>query len=429
MYYNKKISVGTLAKQHRKSERTIYRWLRESNSDFSTVPHKSKVKHARAKKHSPEIFKRIIELKQEISQRSAPMVHKILKEEFPKGCPSISTIRNFIRDQGLSYKNQEYKQGYIRFQRQKPNDLWQIDIAGVQTIGHLKQLYLIALLDDCSRFIVAAEYFRAQEGKNVIKIVRDAIVQYGRPNQILADNGRQFRSVIDDLGTKYTKLLESLDVKPIFSKPHHPQTKGKLERWFGVVRQMFLSEARKFVEKNSQCTLEEFNQKFKEWVEWYNFKKPHRSLLNKSSPTAIFFNTENRVFKPLQATVNWDKWLYQVTQRKVNKCNQISYKGQNFDVPPGYARLKIEVFELEDKLELYYKDKLLITRSYTAAITLKNKSKIVRKIRPNGTISYMGKWYSIDYKLAGKTVEVQEINNGKTLLIYLNGVLLCSLNQ
>ncbi|MFW9987091.1 MAG: DDE-type integrase/transposase/recombinase [Candidatus Odinarchaeota archaeon] len=109
-------------------------------------------------------------------------------------------------------------------------------MAGVQTVGHLEKLYLIALLDDNSRFIVAAEYFKNQKGINVIKVIRNFVLAYGRPNQIFTDNGTQFRNLIGELGIKYTKLLEILDNKPIFAKLNHPQTKGKLERWFGTVK-------------------------------------------------------------------------------------------------------------------------------------------------------------------------------------------------
>ena len=72
----------------------------------------------------------------------------------------------------------------------------------------MEKLYLIALLDDNSRFIVAAEYFKDQRGLNVLKIIRNAVMAYGRPNQILADNGTQFRNLIGELGTKYTKSLK-----------------------------------------------------------------------------------------------------------------------------------------------------------------------------------------------------------------------------
>ncbi|MFO8020742.1 MAG: DDE-type integrase/transposase/recombinase, partial [Promethearchaeia archaeon] len=155
--------------------------------------HRSKKPTKRKRKYPEKIFTCIVELKKEVPQRSAPMIHRLLKKEFQIPVPSISTVRKYIRAQGLTTDVRERSQGYKRFERKKPNDLWQIDIAGKQTVGYLGALYLIALIDDRSRFVVAAEYFKDQKGANVIKIIRDAVMEYGRPNQILADNGTQFR--------------------------------------------------------------------------------------------------------------------------------------------------------------------------------------------------------------------------------------------
>jgi hypothetical protein len=83
------------------------------------------------------------------------------------------------------------------------------------------------------------------------------------------------------------------------------------------------------------------------------------------------------------------------------------------------------VIEYEDKIELYYRDQLIITHSYNVPI---NQKKKIRKITHNGTIKYKGNLYTIDYKLSGKTVEVQEINDGKNILVYLKGVLLKTLD-
>jgi len=350
---------------------------------------------------------------------------EITSKEFPNNTSSLSTIRKYIRDKGLTYKKNNPKQGYVKFERKQPNDLWQIDIVGVQTVGHLEKLYLIALLDDHSRFIVAAEYFKNQKGTTIIKIIRDAVIAYGRPNQILADNGAQFKNLVGELGTKYTKLLENFNIKPIFAKTRHPETKGKLERWFGTVKQMFLGEARLKVKNNLNTTLTNFNQMFKNWVNWYNTEKPHRSLPGNSSPVKRFLETEGRIFRPLKAKVNWNRWLHEVEQKKVNKYNEIHYKSQKFHVPLGYSGTKIEVIEYEDKIEIYYREHLLITHPYNVPILSKRK---IRKITNNGNIMYQGKSYSIDYKLAGKTIEVQEINEGKNLLVYLNGVLLKTLD-
>lgn len=427
-YFNAGRSIKYLAAKYNKSQRTIYRWLQKGRQKDSPVYHKSTKKSGRPKIYPPEITARIISLKNELPQRSAVLVHKILKKEYPDKCPSLSFVRHILRENGLTRKNGNRKYGYIHFQRKKPNDMWQIDIAGVQTIAHLGQLYLIALLDDCSRFIVAATYFRDQTSENVIKVIRDAVIGYGRPNEILSDNGTQFRNILGDLGTKYTKLLRTLGIKPTFARPYHPQTKGKLERWFKTVVQMFLVEARFSLEQKPETTLPEFNQMLRDWVKWYNYVKSHRSLPNRCAPAKIFFETEDRIFRPLQANVNWNRWLHEISTRKVNKYNEIHYKSQRFSIPPGHSGLKIEVIEYEDKIEIYYKENMIITHSYNPLIKPENTVKTTRKIRHNGTISYKGKYYSIDYKLANKTVKVQETDDGRKLLVYLHGIRIKTLN-
>lgn len=428
MYYNLGWSIEDIAIELDRSKRTIYRCLNLLNNERAPVSHKSKKKSGRPKTYPPDMINRIIELKKELPQRSAPLVLKWLKKEFPDACPSLSYIRKIIRDNGLSNRSTDQKQGYRHFQRKKPNDLWQIDIAGVETVEHLKEVYLIALLDDCSRFTLAAQYFKEQTATNVIKVVRDAVLAHGRPNQILADNGTQFKNVLGELATKYSKLLESLGIKPIFARPRHPQTKGKLERWFKTVKQMFLIEARYHVKNNPECTFAEFRSMLEDWVKWYNTEKSHRSLPNKCPPAKIYFETEDRIFRPLQVKVNWNRWLHELSQRKVNKYNEIHYKSQLFSVPPGHSGSKIDVIEYEDKIELYFKDNLIMTHPYGPIIKPENIIKSTRKVRKNGTIAYKGKSHSIDYKLADRTVEVQESDDGRKLLVYLNGVLIKTLN-
>jgi transposase InsO family protein len=419
--HNKKLSIEELAHYFGKSKRTIYRWLRNAKEQTEKKIKRAKKKRRRRRKYPQKIFTRIVELKKEVPNRSAPMVHRILEEEFHMLVPSISTVRKYIRDQGLTTDKRKRTVGYIRFAREKPNDLWQIDIAGVQTVGHLGKVYLIALIDDCSRFIVAARYFKDQKGVNVMKVVRNAILGYGRPNQILADNGAQFRNLIGELETKYTRLLDILGIEPIFAAPYHPETKGKLERFFSTVNSMFLVEARYYEGNHPEWSFSEFNRAFDKWLEWYNMKKSHRALPKRQPPGKIYFHSKNRIYRPLQAQINWKRWLHETADRKVSKYNEISYKAQKFKVPQGYVGTRVDVIEYEDKIELYYKNKLLITHSYEVPIQQTRKT---RKITHNGNISYKGTHYAIDYKLAGKTVEVQESNNGKTLLVYLNGLLL-----
>ncbi len=160
----------------------------------------------------------------------------------------------------------------------------------------------------------------------------------------------QFRNLLGELGTKYSNLLKDLDIKLVFAAPKHPQTKDKLERWFGTVKQRFLVEARHRMKHESPCSLSEFNQEFKRWIDWYNREKILRSLPENSTPTKIFLEIKDRIFRPLQAKVNWDRWIQEVEKRKVNKYNEIHFKSQKFIVPPGYSGSYLEVMECKDKL-------------------------------------------------------------------------------
>lgn len=89
MYYNQGVSIREIANQVNKHVKTIYRWLKRANQENSVISHKSKIKSGRPKIYPLAVINRIVELKKELPQRSAPLVHKWLRNEFPDACPSI----------------------------------------------------------------------------------------------------------------------------------------------------------------------------------------------------------------------------------------------------------------------------------------------------------------------------------------------------
>ncbi|TFF87728.1 MAG: transposase [Promethearchaeota archaeon] len=429
MYENAGISAEELAKKWNVEKRTIYRWIEKASMGHSKKKKKCKKKRGRPRKYPDSVFKRIIKLKTERPERSAKMIRRILKGEFPEECPSLSSIDKFLRKQGLSRRRKDPFQGYSRFVRNKPNDLWQIDIAGYQMLAHLGRLYLIGIIDDCSRFIVGAEYFKSEESKNIIIVLRDAFMAYGRPNQILSDNGTQFKNIHGELNTRYSNLLASLGIEPIYSKPYHPQSKGKIERWFKTIQDDFLCEIRGKLEEHPNWTLTDINMELKKWIKWYNFEHEHRSLPDKVPPQKVFFDREERVYRPLKTEVNWDLWINDTEERKVKKTNEVSYKGQLFKMPIGHVHQRITVIEFEKRIEIYSKEgQLLITHPYVVdvdkVLSAKQRKKHTRKISKDGYIRYKKRHFTIDYKLAGLTVEVKESNLGRTLLVYLHGKLI-----
>ncbi|MHA1888811.1 MAG: DDE-type integrase/transposase/recombinase, partial [Promethearchaeota archaeon] len=318
-YYHKKLTISEIALNVKKSTRTIYRWIHEREKPSTSCQHDQSIRCHSQKKYSQEVLNRIIELKKENPKRSARIIREYLMREDINPIPSESTIRRYLMINGLGKIASESRQGYIVFEREKPNELWQIDIAGVQSVGHLGKIYLFALLDDCSRFIPAAFYASDQKGSHVIRLLQEAITTYGRPLQILADNGTQFKNIMGDLGSKYERVLHLLDIKPIFARVRHPQTKGKLERFFGSVNSMFLSEARFQVKQNKSMTLTEFNSLFQEWLQFYNTKHRHRSLPKRCSPSKVYLGKSNRIYRPLEIEVDWNRWCKKLETRRVSK--------------------------------------------------------------------------------------------------------------
>lgn len=175
---------------------------------------------------------------------------------------SITTI---IRTHGLpmrSYSPRKQRT-YIRFQRTHPDSLWQTDIK------YYGSEYLVAFLDDCSRYLTGLTLLRNATTNNILKLLDETLRQGRIPTQILSDHGTQYYS--DDGKSGFTEFCEEHGIEHIFGSIGKPTTQGKIERFF----QTFTLYYPKF------NNLDRFR-------EAYNHK-PHRSL-NWKTPAEVYEN-------------------------------------------------------------------------------------------------------------------------------------------
>lgn len=170
------------------------------------------------------------------------------------------------------------------FERAKPNDLWQTDIMTFMLKGQYR-LYLIGFMDDNSRFLVGWGLFRYQTTKHVQEVFRAAIEKHGLPKEVLSDNGRQYYSWRGK--SQFTDMLRKLGIAHIRSRPYHPQTLGKIESFWRNMWQECLSAV-------PLPSFEEAEQKIKEYVEHYNYKRPHQGIEN-LVPADRFFSVAKQV--------------------------------------------------------------------------------------------------------------------------------------
>jgi hypothetical protein len=177
------------------------------------------------------------------------------------------------------------------------------------------------------------------------------------------------------------------------------------------------------MEASPDLAVGDLNRMFGEWLRWYNCEKQHRALAGKGPPASQYLDNPNRVYRPLETAVDWDRWIALLDSRKVTKYNTISFKSKTLAIPRGYAGLRVEVRFLNGMLEVYYKDLLLCTHVMDPAELADMGTSKTRRVSKAGTIGYKGKYYTVSYKLAGKLVTVREANAGTLLLVYLDGVL------
>jgi transposase InsO family protein len=165
------------------------------------------------------------------------------------------------------------------FERATPNQMWQSDIFPFKLGGEAARspewlgpggyAYLIGFIDDHSRYITALELFRSQTADNLLEVFRRGVGAHGVPREMLTDNGRQYASWHGK--TKFQQELERNRIQHIRSRPHHPQTLGKIERFWKTIWEEFISRAR-------FATFEEARERIRWWVQYYNHRRPHQGL-------------------------------------------------------------------------------------------------------------------------------------------------------
>jgi putative transposase len=152
---------------------------------------------------------------------------------------------------------------YVRYQWPISNYMWHCDWT------EYKEKQYCIFIDDRSRRIMAAGEFDSATTENALKVLHQAILMNGVcPVIILSDKGAQFyANKYDKHGEKgmceFEKELETLGIDFWTSRRNHPQTNGKMERWFDTMKRRF--------KKHPEETLQEF-------VKWYNEERIHYSL-------------------------------------------------------------------------------------------------------------------------------------------------------
>jgi transposase InsO family protein/transposase-like protein len=184
-----------------------------------------------------------------------------------------------------------------RWARESPMILWQSDITSVYLGRMERRVYLTVYLDDCSRFVVSFALNVHQRQDLVMDALREGIIRYGKPKEVLTDQGRQYYAWRGK--SQFDKLLDREGIRHIKSRPHHPETVGKCERLWETLEREFWS----------RCKPEDLidaRERLARYLAHYNFFRPH-SALGGMTPADRFFGAEEAVRRTLEAKLTKDE--------------------------------------------------------------------------------------------------------------------------
>jgi len=232
---------------------------------------------------------------------------------------------------GLIHLNAERLKPLQRFVAKHPNDLWQSDIMGKMKFPHLGYVYLIATLDDHSRFILSSNWYLRQTKQNVFFIWYSALRRWGKPKGMLQDCGSQYKASAQFGQADYQYYAQLLGINLIWAR--RAQTKGKIERFWRFVQQDF---ARENLDVRST---EELNNRWGKWVAWYNFRwRGNARGLDGRTPVEAYQAPEEGVKRE-----EIEHLLVIEERRKVTRESTISLYGRKYRIPPGYIGCRIWV--------------------------------------------------------------------------------------
>jgi transposase InsO family protein len=210
---------------------------------------------------------------------------------------SETTVRRILHEEGLLERRAEAaakpRAAERAFERAEPNQLWQSDIFTFLLRRH-ERVYVTAFMDDYSRYLVSFAMAHHQRSTLVLEALARGIAEYGAPREVLTDQGRQYVSWRGH--TEFEEELRRQGIRHIKSRPHHPQTLGKIERFWKTLWEEFLS-------RTVFGDFKDCERRVSLFVQAYNFKRPHQGI-GGLVPADRFFRAAPQVREAIERSVS-----------------------------------------------------------------------------------------------------------------------------
>jgi transposase InsO family protein len=319
------------------AESTIRHYLKDyREKGFDGLKPQNRSDIGKSNKIPGDILEQAFQLKKEEPRRSIRKIIRIMEahQMVTPGLIKPSTLYRIFCQNSLTYKKLKGSTKQFRqFQAEHPNQIWQSDIMYGPYLpdpdhpGAKKRTFLVAILDDFSRLIPHAEFYWHEKLPHLENTLQKAILKRGIPDVFYVDNGQVFSA------HQINVVCAELGIRKITCEPYSPEGKGKIERFFRSVRDLFLTE----LSHDKVEHLHQLNNKFWAWLEQEYHQKIHSAT--NENPINRWRQNITGFLKKIDEKQLQNIFLWR-ENRKVKKLGLVSLLGLKFEVA-SYLQGKI----------------------------------------------------------------------------------------
>lgn len=264
------------------------------------------------------------------------------KDEVPAASTTAAILH---RHDEIDEEESRKREAYKRFEADQPNERWQMDFKGHFSIEG-GRCHPLTVLDDCSRFSIGLKACLDERRKTVQQCLERLFRRYGLPREMLMDNGKPWGHDRNHRHTKLTVWMMELGIRIRHSRPYHPQTIGKEERFHKTFK-------RAVQPKCEGRLLEECQPIFDDWRDEYNADRPHEAL-DMDVPDE-HYEPSARAFP--QTIHPWDESKYDAV-RKVSSEGTIRFQNRCYLIGTGFAgkHIGLQETDMDDEVNVMFRE-------------------------------------------------------------------------
>ena len=335
--------LGRLCQEFGISRPTGYRWLkRYREGGVEAIAERSRRPHFSPTQTPAEMEARIVALRREYPDWGARKLSVLLGREGME-IPS-STVHRVLLRHGLVRDQDRHRPAVRRFERERANELWQMDFKGPKNWP--RSCTALSVIDDHSRYLVALGATAGLEGGLVRRHLERAFGECGLPEAMLMDHGVPWWNWQSFAGSTQLSLwLMRQGIRLYFAGIRHPQTQGKVERFHGSLERAL--ECRGVPADNHQRWLDEYRRE-------HNHIRPHEAL-GMQTPASRWQPS------PRRYRAHLPPWEYPdgAWTLKVDNRGTIDIKEQPYRIAKSLVGERVRIVSVEDRYLVYYCNTLI----------------------------------------------------------------------